>query len=123
MPELVFAAAWKPAQEDWLNDLSSRPPVSVTMHAVNDGLAAADELGVPLLELPEPLLLHAAVSSASTLSAVTALNVPVTVPPLRGAALLPPDITGLLTRPGRPRHKKRTPQSPPGGTGNLYLSN
>src|SRR5262244_2310117 len=32
---LVAAAACMPAHDDWLNDLSLMPPMSVTMHALN----------------------------------------------------------------------------------------
>ena len=32
---LALLAACMPAQEDWLNEWSSTPPVSRTMHAVN----------------------------------------------------------------------------------------
>src|SRR5579863_10015766 len=95
MLESALLAAWKPSHDDWLNDLSSRPPVSVTMHAVKL-VAPADELD-ELFPPPEPLpdpelaLAHADVRSASALSAVTTFNVPLTVPPLTGG-LRPPQM-------------------------------
>src|SRR5215475_12828920 len=73
----AFAAASRPSHEDWLNDLSSRPPVSVTMQA-EKAVAPGDCDPPP----PPPFLFlalaHAAVTSASTLSAAAALNVPLT---------------------------------------------
>src|SRR5260370_23030387 len=58
---LAAAAAVRPAYDDWLNDLSLMPPVSVTMQARNlPPAAAAPELddgdaaaGVVLLELED----------------------------------------------------------------------
>src|ERR1051326_6371631 len=61
MFELAAAAACMPDHEDWLNDLSLMPPVSVTMQPVN--LAAVPE--------PEPVeddelgLAHPAASKAA----------------------------------------------------------
>ena len=53
-----------PCQDEALNDLSSMPPVSVTMHPLNDAVDAALELLLGELlpdELPDGLLLpHAA---------------------------------------------------------------
>src|ERR1051326_1040788 len=65
MFELAAAAACMPDHEDWLNDLSLMPPVSVTMQPVN--LAAVPE--------PEPVeddelgLAHPAASKAAAASA------------------------------------------------------
>jgi hypothetical protein len=75
---LLGSAAWAscmPCQDEALNDLSSMPPVSVTMHPLNDAVdALLDELLGELLldEPPDELLPHAAASSASTLSAAAA---------------------------------------------------
>src|SRR5262245_11554928 len=38
LPPLADAAACMPSQEDWLNDLSLMPPVSVTMQPLNEGV-------------------------------------------------------------------------------------
>ena len=69
-------ASCMPCQDEALNDLSSMPPVSVTMHPLNDAVdaLALDELLGELLldEPPDELLPHAAASSASTLSAAAA---------------------------------------------------
>src|SRR6516162_6084966 len=64
---LAAAAACIPAHEDWLNDLSLMPPVSVTMQPVNLAGAPApvpldDELG----------LAHPAASKATATSAAPA---------------------------------------------------
>src|SRR5579859_4319850 len=74
---LVGSALWAasmPAHDDWLNDLSLMPPMSVTMHALN--LAAV--VCVFGAGLAQP-----ATTSASTLSAAAALTIPLTIPPLR----------------------------------------
>src|SRR5215813_3290945 len=70
----AFWASVMPCQDDWLNDLSLMPPMSVTIHALN--LAA-------VVLLFGAGLAHPAASSATTLSAAAALSVPLTVPPLR----------------------------------------
>src|SRR5215471_5747105 len=67
MFELAAAAACMPCHEDWLNDLSLMPPVSVTIHPVNLAGAPApvpfdDELG----------LAHPAASKATAASAAAA---------------------------------------------------
>ncbi len=87
MLESVVAASCMPCHDDWLNDLSSMPPVSVTMQPTNLLAAAAPGLLDPLP--PDPLLAagelpQAAASSAIALNATTALDVPLTKPPLRG---------------------------------------
>ena len=74
-----------PAHDDWLNDLSSMPPVSVTMQAKNLLLAAVPAF-VPPDELPAVDLPHAAASSTTALNATTALNVPLTDTSSAGAA-------------------------------------
>src|ERR1700722_692625 len=77
---LVAAAACMPAHEDWLNDLSLMPPVSVTMQPVN--LAAP--VPVPVLELEDELgLAHPAASKATAASAAAARKACLTcLPPL-----------------------------------------
>ena len=92
-------AACMPAQDDWLNDLSSTPPVSRTMHAVSapppplDEVLAGPELAGAELdvseldvagagggvepELPPPLLLEPQAERASATTAtpeITALE-------------------------------------------------
>ena len=66
LPPLAAAAACMPAHEDWLNDLSLMPPVSVTMQPVNfDAIIPPeldDELG----------LAHPAASNATAASAAAA---------------------------------------------------
>src|SRR6516225_8963928 len=67
MFELAAAAACMPCHEDWLNDLSLMPPVSVTMQPVNlAGVPAPvpfdDELGFA----------HPAASKATAASAAAA---------------------------------------------------
>src|SRR2546423_527602 len=37
-----FSAVWRPTNARWLNDLSFRPPMSVTRHALKAALCAAD---------------------------------------------------------------------------------
>src|SRR5947209_8603197 len=37
-----FSAVWSPTNARWLNDLSFRPPMSVTRHALKLDLCAAD---------------------------------------------------------------------------------
>src|SRR3954453_5567313 len=39
---LALLAAWRPAQDDWLKERSSTPPVSRTMQALRGALAADD---------------------------------------------------------------------------------
>src|SRR6478735_5200060 len=75
---LALAAFCMPSHDDWLNDLSSTPPVSRTMQASTVLPAVADE--VPLEAgadvLPPPLLLlpHAVSASATAATpAITAL--------------------------------------------------
>src|SRR5215467_8558925 len=103
---LVGSACWAaciPAQDDWLNDLSLMPPMSVTMQALNCAAVGVLDFGAGLAQ--------PAASTASTLSAATALNDPLTVPPSAGAACRR-HITGLSCWPSRPRHKEN-PGSPP----------
>src|SRR3954453_16764917 len=40
----LFSACWTPTNARWLNDLSFRPPMSVTRHALKAALCAADAL-------------------------------------------------------------------------------
>src|SRR5258706_7672455 len=110
MLESAFCAPCKPAQEAWLNDLSSRPPVSTIMQAEKE-LAPADFDPPPPPPFPFPALAHAAVSSASTLRPAAALNVPLTVPPLRGRLCCRRNHRPMIL-PDRPRHKE-IPRSPP----------
>jgi hypothetical protein len=82
----VLFAACRPAHDDWLNDLSSTPPVSSTMQAVNGAVAAElldagaeDELaallvvagGALLLDPPDLALLPHAVSTMAPIARVT----------------------------------------------------
>src|SRR5690349_2095605 len=64
LPPLADAAACMPSQEDWLNDLSLMPPVSVTMQPLNVDVVVVvvDELG----------LAHPAASRATAASAAPA---------------------------------------------------
>src|SRR5882757_401324 len=69
-----------PAQADALNDLSSIPPVSVTMHAVKSVAGALDPPGVdePLpppagAVVPPPLLLLPHAPSSSAKAAIPAV--------------------------------------------------
>ena len=67
-----------PCQDEALNDLSSMPPVSVTMHPVNDAVdPLADELLLEELleDDPDLPLLQPAVTSASTAIAAAARTV------------------------------------------------
>jgi hypothetical protein len=66
-------AASRPAYDDWLNDLSWMPPVSVTMHALYTDVDAA---GVELAGLAHP-----ATIKASALNAAAVLAIPLTNPP------------------------------------------
>ena len=66
MLEFVAAAACMPCHEDWLNDLSLMPPVSVTMQAVN--LAEPEPEPEPV-EDDELGLAHPAASKATAASA------------------------------------------------------
>src|SRR5579875_2621527 len=74
-------ASWTPCQEEALNERSSMPPVSVTMHPFRLPVALA-ELPLDGL-LPDPALLvllpQPAATMATTLTAATALIVPLTV--------------------------------------------
>src|SRR4029077_2631648 len=63
---LVAAAACMPAHEDWLNDLSLMPPVSVTMHPVNLAVVGPEPAPVEDDELG---LEHTAASKATAASA------------------------------------------------------
>src|SRR5690349_9957569 len=63
---LAAAAACMPAHEDWLNDLSLIPPVSVTIQPVN---LAAVPAPVPLPEDDELGLAHPAATKATAASA------------------------------------------------------
>src|SRR6266571_476177 len=111
MLESACCAACRPSHDDWLNDLSSRPPVSVTMQA-EKALAPVD-FEPPPPPPPLPALAHAAVTSASTLSAAAALNVPLTSTSSAGAALLPPESPAY--DPARPAKAQRIPRSSPPG--------
>src|SRR5260370_13153265 len=75
---VALSASWTPCHDDALNDRSSMPPVSVTMHALKAAVDAVllgddDDVGV-LDELP-----HAAASSATAAIAAAAGMVPLTV--------------------------------------------
>src|SRR5579859_7094644 len=73
---LAAAAACMPCHEDWLNDLSLMPPVSVTMQPVNFAL-------VPVAVLDELGLAHPAASRATAASAAAARKACLTfLPPL-----------------------------------------
>src|SRR5215813_15478837 len=109
MLESASCAFFRPSHEDWLNDLSSRPPVSVTMQAEKE-LAAAD-LVEPPPPPPLPALAHPAASSASTLSPAAALNVPLTSTSSAGAALLPPESPACVS--ARPAKAQGIPEVPP----------
>src|SRR5215467_3024019 len=63
------AAACMPCHEDWLNDLSLIPPVSVTIQPVN---LAAVPAPVPLPEDDELGLAHPAATKATAASAAAA---------------------------------------------------
>src|ERR1700733_4439174 len=98
-----------PCQDDWLNDLSSMPPVSVTMQARN--LLLADG---PLDVLPDGAVLEpqAVASMAITLNAAAAAILPLTLPPVRGPPYRGPgksDVAGAIPVGGISR-----PGSPPG---------
>src|SRR5215813_1110582 len=110
MLESALCACFKPSQDDWLNDLSSRPPVSVTIQA-EKAPAPAVGLDEPPPPPPLPALAHPAASSASTLSAVAALNVPLTSTSSAGAALLPPESPACV--PARPAKAQCVPEVPP----------
>ena len=66
---LVAAAACMPAHEDWLNDLSLMPPVSVTMQPVN--LAVVEPEPEPFVD-DELGLAHPAASKATAANAAAA---------------------------------------------------
>src|SRR5260370_3916909 len=75
---VALSASWTPCHDDALNDRSSMPPVSVTMHALKAAVDAVmlgedDDVGV-LDDLP-----HAAASSATAAIAAAAGMVPLTV--------------------------------------------
>src|SRR6266699_2910129 len=118
MLESACCAACRPPQEDWLNDLSSRPPVSVTMQA-EKALAPLDLVEPPPPPPPLPALAHAAVTSASTLSAAAALNVPLTSTSSAGAALLPPESPAYDHCPTG-QGTKDPPEFPPGMMIGIY---
>src|SRR5215470_12504614 len=66
MFDLVAAAACMPCHEDWLNDLSLMPPVSVTMHALNAVVPAPEpELGVVVVGLAHPAASRATAANAA----------------------------------------------------------
>src|SRR5215510_9855831 len=65
---LLAAAACMPCHEDWLNDLSLMPPMSVTMHALN-AVVPVPALGPVDDELG---LAHPAASKATAASAAAA---------------------------------------------------
>ena len=64
LPPLAVAAACMPSQEDWLNDLSLMPPVSVTMQPLN--------VDVVVVVVNELGLAHPAASRATAASAAPA---------------------------------------------------
>src|SRR5215467_10997861 len=118
---LVAAAACMPAHDDWLNDLSLMPPVSVTMQPVNLALVPEPE--------PEPFvvvvlgLAHPAASKATAASAAATRKACFTcyllvqsacspAPPRRGPCCLV-RTAGPLLRPER-RWVKRS-QAPASG--------
>src|SRR5664280_2611760 len=71
---LILFAACRPAHEDWLNDRSSTPPVSSTMHALNAVPAALLEpalLGDALLVVVADLVPHPAKAMAATEATAT----------------------------------------------------
>src|SRR5690348_15177277 len=67
---LAAAAACMPCHEDWLNDLSLMPPVSVTMQPVN--LAVPEPEPEPEPEDDELGLAHPAASKATAARAAAA---------------------------------------------------
>src|SRR5215469_5018547 len=83
-----------PCQDDWLNDLSSMPPVSVTMQARN--LLAV--FPVPDDEPLDGAVLdpHPAASSAMAQTAATSVNLPLTFTSCAGAACGHPGNSGGL---------------------------
>src|SRR5664280_1600377 len=71
---LILFAACRPAHEDWLNERSSTPPVSSTMHALKAVPAALLEpalLGDALLVVGVDLVPHAARAMAATEATAT----------------------------------------------------
>src|ERR1035438_360457 len=111
-PEIPLpSASWTPCQDDALKDRSSMPPVSVTMHALNE---AADPLLEALLDAPaedEDLLLpQPAASSASTLSAAAARTVCRTVTSFSERPAPPARAKAPAIRPSRRGH--RDPKRP-----------
>src|SRR5436305_8123249 len=60
-----FSAVWRPTNARWLNDLSFRPPMSVTRQALKAALCAADA------ELPRMAANRDARSTVATASAAS----------------------------------------------------
>src|SRR5690349_16306158 len=83
------AASCMPFQEDWLNERSSTPPTSSTMHALSACPAVAPDDGLLAAAPPdvEPLLddagfePHAARATDATATSPSTRTVPFTVPP------------------------------------------
>src|SRR5690242_20708904 len=77
MFELALLAACMPAQDDWLNDLSSTPPTSSTMHAFRlpvevepelvESVAVGSWVAVLELGLPQPAISRLTAPSAATI--------------------------------------------------------
>src|SRR5215813_6010839 len=102
---LVAAAACMPAHEDWLNDLSLMPPMSVTMHALKAVVPAPPPAGVD----DELGLAHPAASKATAASAAAARKACLT------CYLLFRSACRLLRRDGFPLPgADRWPPPPPG---------
>ena len=71
----AWAAACMPAQDDWLNDLSSTPPVSSTMQALN-----AVPLGALLPPVEPPPLSAGLLPHPASSSALATAHTPIVTP-------------------------------------------
>src|SRR6476469_3060661 len=103
MFELTLCASWRPAHDDWLNEWSSTPPVSSTMHALTLLPELLPELAVELDGLEHPAASRdTAPATATTFSAWRK----------RFSSFVPPPVGQEIL--GHPSAHTR-PESPPGG--------
>src|SRR5579875_1548219 len=134
----ALAACCMPAQDDWLNDLSSTPPVSSTMHAsiflphgvpVETGVVLVPPawvvtgagLGAEVLPpaLPPPLLLLPHADMTSAMAAIPAIAALVRRPRTMFSSLRLPTGSALGNIPTAPSYAQRgyPPREPSQGSG------
>src|SRR5207245_1067191 len=135
---LMFAfavcASFMPCQDDWLNERSSTPPVSSTMHALRAWPELAPPDAAPLDDVePLPPVApdfdpHAVKATVATAASARTRTVPFTVPPQsrrRPCRTCVPDVPAITLGDGpvkacRAGHSIALGRSPPSNAGSRY---